>query len=149
MTKAFRFKLGRLLALRRVEERQAASASRAATERLCALDEACESLRGEREALFRALPEAVVATSEAPEGPRLILDQGRRLDGVLKRFCDEREVARRAATQAETEVARRRSARRALEELERIKKTEWAADLRRREAEEMDEIAGRRAAEKV
>jgi flagellar biosynthesis chaperone FliJ len=141
--KAFRFRLRRLLDIRRVEEREAEAVARAAAAKLAELDLAHESLRREREGL-RA---DYAAAAGRPADLRLALEHEARLDEALRRIEKSRDDARRAATEAEAEARRRRGARRALEELENRARETWSEDARRAETALMDEIAaGRRRA---
>lgn len=144
MSKTFRFRLKRLLDLRRLEEREAEGLALAAARRAADLEESCLSLSLERERLARELPQAAVRNADRQVEIRLLIEHGVRLDESLRRLSAERDVARKEALQAEAERARRRSARRALEELETRAKDQWGEELRRLETIEIDEIAATR-----
>lgn len=144
MSKTFRFRLKRLLDLRRLEEREAEGLALAAARRAADLEESCLSLSLERERLARELPQAAVRSADRQVEIRLLIEHGVRLDESLRRLSAERDVARKEALQAEAERARRRSARRALEELETRAKDQWGEELRRLETIEIDEIAATR-----
>ncbi len=144
MSKTFRFRLKRLLDLRRLEEREAEGLALAAARRAADLEESCQSLSLERERLARELPQAAVRSGDRQGEIRLLIEHGVRLDESLRRMSAERDLARKEALQAEAERARRRSARRALEELETRAKDQWGEELRRLETIEIDEIAATR-----
>jgi flagellar biosynthesis chaperone FliJ len=144
MSKTFRFRLQRLLELRRLEEREAESVALAAAARATAAEEACAALRRDRERTARELPETATRPDARPGDTALLLAHAVRLDEALKRLEAERDQLRKAAAEAEAERARRRAARRALEELETKAREQWAAEVRRLEIAEIDEIAATR-----
>ncbi len=144
MSKTFRFRLKRLLDLRRLEEREAEGLAIAAASRAADLEETCAVLMTERERLSRDLPNAAARNVDRQDEIRLLIEHSVRLDESLRRLSAERDLARTAAAMAEAERARRRSARRALEELETRSSDQWNEELRRLETIEIDEIAATR-----
>lgn len=146
MTKAFRFRLERLLSLRRLEEREAEAAAREAALRLGRAEEACDALRSARAEAWGWIARGGVEATARPDGPRLMLEHGARLDGLLERREAERDAARKAAVAADEARRRARVARKALDEIEARAKSAWRAEAARDEAAFMDEVAAGRFA---
>jgi flagellar export protein FliJ len=146
MIKAFRFRLDRLLSVRRVEEREAEGRARDAAHGLRRAEEECDALRDARTEALAEVTSSAAKAGARPDGPRLALEFAARLDDAFKRSEGAREIARRKAAEAEASWRRARTARRALEEIEQRAREEWRARAARDEAAFLDEVAAGRFA---
>jgi flagellar export protein FliJ len=144
--KAFRFRLKRLLDVRRVEENQSAARLRQTTARLRELDARIASAQREHAEVFRDLADHLGAGGLPPEAPLHAATHAGRIDRAIRQAERERADAEKLVRQAEQELRRRKTARRALEELETRELGGWKDDLRRSENAFLDEVASTRHA---
>jgi flagellar export protein FliJ len=144
--KAFRFRLKRLLDVRRIEEDQSALRLRQTTARLREIDARIENARRDHAEVYRELAVTLGTGSLAPEAPMQAATHALRIERAIREAERERCDAEKLARQAEQDLRRRKTARRALEELESREIGAWKDDVRRAENAFLDEVASMRHA---
>ena len=132
--KAFRFRMQRLLDVRRVEEEQALGAVRAAVQALSDVEAELDHLRGELAAVWRDLALQLGRGGAAPNAPAHAALHAARIDRATHDARRRRDDVRRVLAAAEDDARRRRAARRALEELAERARSVWQSESRREEA---------------
>ncbi len=149
MMQRFRFRLGRLLDIRRLEEDQAVAVLREASLKLGGLEERLAAIEAEHRGIFRALAAALAKGGLDPAAPMQAALHGARLERLIRETERERADAQVAVRAAQAELQRRRSARKAFEELETRARRDWTEEARREENAFIDEVAGARFAARV
>jgi flagellar export protein FliJ len=144
--KRFRFRLEKILGVRRVEEDQAVFRLRQAAARLQEIDARIQVARQDHAEVFRELAEALRRGALRPGAPVEAAAHASRLERGIREAERERVEALQSLKQAELELRRRRTARRALEELESRAASSWKDDVRREENAFLDEVASIRHA---
>ena len=144
--KAFRFRLKRLLDVRRVEENQSAVRLRQTTARLRDLDARIASARRDQADVFRDLSENLSAGGLPAEAPVQAATHASRIDRSIRQAERERADAEQLMRQAQQDLRRRKTARRAIEELQSRELGTWREDVRRSENAFLDEVASTRHA---
>ena len=144
--KAFRFRLKRLLDVRRIEESQSAARLRQTTARLHDIDARIASARRDHAGVFRDLADHLDQGALPPQAPANAATHASRLERAIRQAERERADAERLVRQAEQDLRRRTTARRALEALESRALETWKDEARRDENAFLDEVAGTRHA---
>lgn len=139
--KAFRFRLKKILDVRRIEEDQSAMRLKQTTARLREVDARIELARRDHAEVYRELAVSLGAGSLAPEAPAQAATHASRLERAIREAERERVDAEKLVRQAEQDLRRRRTARRALEELESREVGAWKEEARREENAFLDEVA--------
>jgi flagellar export protein FliJ len=139
--KRFRFRLKKILDVRRIEEDQAALRLKQTTARLREVDARIEGARRDHAEVYRELANAIETGALAPEAPMQAATHATRLERVIREAEREKAEVAQQVRLAEQELRRRRTARRALEELETREVTAWKDEVRRDENAVLDEVA--------
>jgi flagellar protein FliJ len=144
--KAFRFRLKKILDVRRIEEDQAALRLKQATARLREIDARIEVSRQDHAEVYRELAAALAAGALFGEAPVHAATHAARIERAIREAERERADSEKFVRQAESDLKRRRTARRALEELESREVAAWRHEARREELAFLDEVASTRHA---
>jgi flagellar export protein FliJ len=144
--KAFRFRLKKILDVRRIEEDQAALRLKQATAALREIDARIESGRRDHAEVYRELALTLGLGALPPEAPAQAAMHAARLERAIREAERERVDAEKQVRQAEQDLRRRRAARRALEELQSREVGAWKDEVRREENAFLDEVASIRHA---
>ncbi len=147
--KRFRFRLKRLLDVRRIEEDQAALALRRAMQTLGAIEERIMGLRAEHQTLYRDLGVLLARGTTDPAAPVQTGLHAGRIERLVRAAERERDDAAQAVRTAQQELQKRKAARRAFEQLEEKERAAWAEESRREENAFLDEVAGTRFANRT
>jgi flagellar protein FliJ len=139
--KRFRFRLKKILDVRRIEEDQAALRLKQATARLREIDARLEGARRDHAEVYRELAQALVKGALAPEAPSQAATHAIRIERAIREAEREKAEAAQQVRVAEQDLRRRRTARRALEELEAREVLAWKDEVRRDENATLDEVA--------
>jgi flagellar export protein FliJ len=139
--KAFRFRLKKILDVRRVEEDQSALRLKQATARLREIDALIDLARRDHAEVYRELAVALASGALPPEAPALAATHAARIERAIREAERGRGDAEKLVRQAEIDLRRRRTARRAIEELESRELGAWKEDARREENTFLDEVA--------
>jgi flagellar biosynthesis chaperone FliJ len=114
--------------------------------RLKEIDARLEGARRDHAEVYRELAMALAGGVLAPEAPVQAATHAARIERAIREAERERLEAVQNCRVAEQELRRRRTARRALEELESREVTAWKDELRRDENALLDEVASVRHA---
>ena len=144
--KIFRFRLKKILDVRRIEEDQAALRLKQTTSRLREIDSRIEHARRDHADVYRELSTALAGGRLGPEAPVQAATHATRIERAIREAERERIEAVQSVRHAEQDLRRRRTARRALEELESRAITSWKDEGRRAENAFLDEVASVRHA---
>jgi flagellar FliJ protein len=139
--KIFRFRLKKILDVRRLEEDQATLRLKQTTSRLKEIDALIEGARRDHAELYRELAVALGGGALPPEAPAQAALHATRIERAIREAERERTDAVQSVRSAEQDLRRRTTARKALEELETRAVTGWKEDLRRAENAFLDEVA--------
>jgi flagellar export protein FliJ len=142
--KAFRFRLKKILSVRRLEEEQSILRLKQATVRLREIDARIELGRRDHAEIYRELAAALACGGLPAEAPALAATHASRIDRMIREAERERIDAEKLVRQAEQDLRRRRTARRAIEELESREVAAWKSGLLREENAFLDEVASTR-----
>src|SRR5262245_20216056 len=142
--KAFRFRLKKILDVRRIEEDQSTLRLKQAAATLREIDARIELCRRDHADIYRELALALGAGRLAPLAPAQAATHASRLERAIREAGRERGDAEKLLRQAEQDLRRRRTARRALEELESREAGAWKDEARREENAFLDEVASTR-----
>jgi flagellar export protein FliJ len=142
--KRFRFRLKKILDVRRIEEDQAALRLKQTTSRLQEIDARIENARRDHAEVYRELALALTRGSLHPDAPVAAATHAMRLERAIREAEREKAEAVQQVRFAEQELRRRRTARRALEELETREASSWKDEVRRVENAVLDEVASMR-----
>jgi flagellar export protein FliJ len=144
--KIFRFRLKKILDVRRIEEDQAALRLKQSSSRLREIDNRIETARRDHAEVYRELSQALAGGALGPEAPVQAATHASRIERAIREAERERLEAMQNLRSAEQDLRRRRTARRALEELESRALTGWKDEARRAENAFLDEVASIRHA---
>lgn len=139
--KRFRFRLKKILDVRRIEEDQAALRLKQTTARLREVEARIEGARRDHAEVYRELANAIASGALAPEAPIQAATHATRLERAIREAEREKAEIAQQIRLAEQDLRRRRTARRALEELETREVTAWKDEVRRDENAILDEVA--------
>lgn len=144
--KIFRFRLKKILDVRKAEEDQSALRLKQTSTRLKEIDARIECARRDHSEVFRELSAAIGSGALPPDGPIQAANHATRIERTIREAERERTEAVQLVRQAEQDLKRRRTARRALEELETREIGTWKEEVRRSENAFLDEVASVRFA---
>jgi flagellar export protein FliJ len=144
--KAFRFRLKRLLDVRRLEEQQSTTRLRQTTARLKEAEARIATARRDQAAVFQDLSDGLARGGLAADAPAQAATHATRLDRAIREAERERTDAESLVRQAQQDLRRRTTARRAIEELQSREAGAWKDETRRAENAFLDEVASRRHA---
>ena len=139
--KRFRFRLKRLQELRTLEEERAEAALRQARARVAGAEDVVHGLHNDVTEVFSGLTRALASGRVAPEEPARVTAHAARIELALAVAQRDLELARRLASEAAADLQKRRSERKALDELERRARETWHVDAVREENAFFDEVA--------
>src|SRR5262245_55393217 len=131
--KAFRFRLKKILDVRRIEEDQSALRLKQVTANLREIDARIELCRRDHAEVYRGLAPAPGCGRLPRLAPVQAATHATRLERAIREAERQRADAEKLVRQAEQDLRRRRTARRALEELESREIDAWKEEARREE----------------
>jgi flagellar export protein FliJ len=142
--KAFRFRLKKILDVRRIEEDQSTLRLKQVTSALREIDARIDLCRRDHAEVYRELALALCSGKLPPMAPVQAATHATRLERAIREAERQRVDAEKLVRTAEQDLRRRRTARRALEELQSRETDAWKEEARREENAFLDEVASTR-----